>query len=288
MTTPLLRWVGSKRRLAPTIGPRLLSALAGGGRYYEPFAGSLALFLWLRGEGWRGAATLSDACEPLIGMYRAVHRGGAVVETIAREAAQLDADAARVGAEAVYDSAKALFNEHLPGKPGYRPACPYQAARFLFLNRRCFNGLWRQGPGGEFNVAWGGPERKTAMPSAEELAAFAGALEGATLLTSDFASVLNEVDAGDVVYADPPYNGTYTGYSAPFGPRDQERLAAALKGAVARGATVVASNADTEYVRALYSSWATVEEIELTYLVGGRKGRRPEAKELLITAGGGA
>jgi DNA adenine methylase len=284
VTTPLLRWVGSKRRLAPSIGPRLLSSLQGSGRYFEPFAGSLALFLWLRSNGWKGPAILSDACEPLIVTYQAIQHDHLAVDEMLRQLAEGEKATPATERAAFYAETRRRFN--VRPRLGWLPSDPFQAGRLIYLNRRCFNGLYRTNAKGEFNTDFGGEARKTPMPTAEELGALAGELANATLRCSDFAAVVEEAAEGDVVYADPPYNGTYTGYSAPFGPRDQERLAAALKGAVARGATVVASNADTEYVRALYQPWATVEELELTYLVGGRKGRRPEAKELLITGGG--
>jgi DNA adenine methylase len=261
---PLLRWVGGKRRLAPAIGPRLLSALASGGRYFEPFVGSAAIFLWLRAQGWRGRAVLSDACAPLIGMYQEVRGSPAMVADC------LGKHAGSPNSEEVYLGLRQRFNTEIRGGGAQ------QAARFLWLNRRCFNGLWRTDARGLFNVAWGGPERKTAMPSGEELAAFAGALEGVDLRACDF---------GAVVYCDPPYNGTFAGYSSRFDAPEQGRLAAELRAAAGRGAFVVTSNADTEYVRALYGAWARIEYLELTYLVGGKKGRRPAAREVLITAG---
>jgi DNA adenine methylase len=294
VSAPILRWVGSKRRLAPAIGPRLLSSLAGGGRYYEPFAGSLALFLWLREKGWKGAATLSDACEPLINTYREIASwpgevaGHLAVYPSLESQWERGAELGGKGRRGLYEHIRAEFNNPWYRLERWEPAwATAQAARLIYLNRRCFNGLYRTNAKGEFNTDFGGEARKTPMPTAEELSLFASSLSGAELRCSDFAAVVSEATEGDVVYADPPYNGTYTGYSASFGPKDQGRLAEALKGAVERGARVVTSNADTEYVRALYASWATVEELDLTYLVGGKKGRRPQAKELLISAGGG-
>jgi DNA adenine methylase len=281
--TPLLRWVGSKRRLAPTIGPRLLAALAAGGRYFEPFLGSGALFLWLREQGWRGEAVLSDACAPLIETYRAIFsRPAAVADWLEHFEREARKGINALEAERYYNEVKTSLNLDICTVP---LGGSHLAACVIWVNRRCFNGLWRTDARGNFNVAWGGPGRKTPMPSAEELEAFGAELRGADLRSGDFAAVVREAGRGDVVYTDPPYNGVYKGYSAPFGPREQGALVEALKGAVARGAFVVASNADTPYVRALYT-WASVEELDLTSLVGGKAGRRPAAKELLITAGG--
>lgn len=286
---PILRWVGSKRALAGIIGPKILEALAAGGRYFEPFLGSAAIYLWLWAQGWRGRAVLSDACVPLMGLYRAIQRGGEVVKTIALEAASIDQDAQHHRApEEIYGAIRELFNAHLPGRPGYRVACPYQAARFIYLNRRCFNGLWRQGPRGEFNVAWGG-ERKTPMPTIEELQTFSEAIQGVETLLyeGDFEAALYgaSAGAGDVIYCDSPYNGSYAGYSARFGPKEQERLAGVLKLAHQRGAAVFTSNADTPYIRALYSSWATeIEPIPIVYRVGGKGERRQTTNEVLISA----
>lgn len=271
---PLLRWVGGKRALAPIIGPKILEALASGGRYFEPFLGSAAIYLWLVAQGWRGRAVLSDACAALIQTYRAIWSQADLVSGLLDVFEELEREAQ--DHKAYYLAIRKDFNAG-------GASSAVQAARMLWLNRRCFNGLWRQGPGGEFNVAWGG-ERKTPMPTDDELQGFAAAIKWADLRTCSFEVPISEAGAGDVIYADSPYNGDYAGYSARFGPREHGELAACLKQAVERGATVFASNANTPYVRAVYSGWAEIEEIPVVYKVGGKGERREETSEVLITA----
>jgi DNA adenine methylase len=178
---------------------------------------------------------------------------------------------------------KGCLNRHLAGKLALTPAA--LAASFLYLNRRGFNGLWRTNLLGRMNVPWGG-ERTTPLPSLGQLAAFSGALKGATLRCCDFEAVLAEVRFGDVVYADPPYAGAFTGYAGRFDTGDQRRLRDALRAAWERGATIFTTNADHPLVRELYDGHPFRREpLGAHYAIGGRRERRASARELLITAG---
>src|SRR6185295_15939056 len=107
--------------------------------------------------------------------------------------------------EGVYGAVKSLFNATLRRRP---KTDPVQVARFLYLNYRGFNGLFRTNRQGEYNVAFGGL-RKTPLPTLAVLTSVSQALQGAELFCSDFAPRLSEAGPGDVVYADPPYNGTF-------------------------------------------------------------------------------
>ncbi len=279
----LFRWVGAKGWLASHLASRLLPLLARGGRYFEPFAGSLRLYFTLRAHGWRGPALLSDVLTPLVAAYRGVRKAAHVV---AQALAELAADEADMEREGLYYVIRELFNAHLPGRPGYRPACPYQAARFIYLNLRCFNALCRTNQSGEMNAPWGG-ERTRPLPSLAFLQEVATALEAAELRDCDFEEALLQAGPGAVVYADPPYDGAFVGYAASFSDADQERLRDALLACYRRGAAVYASNASSPLIRRLYNGapWR-IEELKTVYRVGGPKGSRKATTELLITTEG--
>jgi DNA adenine methylase len=292
----LLKWVGSKQRLALPLGQRVLEALVqGGGAYYEPFAGSLAVFFRVWAHGWRGRAFLSDHLKTLIDCYLAIREAP---KEVARELAALgsvrespterggqgvsrktrgggDAGASSLGplaAEEDYYATREAFNR-AQGSPSL------QAARFLYLNHRGFNGLYRTNRRGEMSVPWGGARREP-LPSPAALARVSQALEGAGLEACDFASAIARAGQGDVVYADPPYDGGYCEYSGRFHLKDQERLAAALYDAHRRGAQILASNRDTPRVRALYGPPFLLQPLEIAHIVGGSRSR---VRELLIT-----
>lgn len=272
---PILRWCGGKARLARYVAQRVLEAWRPGGTYYEPFLGGAAVFLYLRAHSFTAPAVLSDALYPLIDLY-------AAVADSPREVALYLQDIAQAGAtKAYYLHIRQVFNERTfaQGSEFYR-----QAARLLYLNHRGFNGLYRTNQKGELNTPWGG-DRRTPLPSRADLDALAQALEGARLRCSDFEATISKAGPGDVVYADPPYAGTYTGYAGGFSEADQRRLRDALLAAHQRGAAVLASNRDCEEVRELYGPPFSIEGMELAYTIGGKGARRERTKEVLISAG---
>jgi DNA adenine methylase len=137
----------------------------------------------------------------------------------------------------------------------------WTAAHLLWLLKHDFNGLFRENNSGGFNVPIGSWERPPKPPTPEALRSVARSLQAVSVIwTGDFDYLVNRAEKGDQVYADPPYvpltaTASFTAYSrGGFTLADQTRLADALVRAAQRGATVVASNSDTEIVRELYGA----------------------------------
>lgn len=263
---PLLKWAGGKRRFARVHGDALFArVLERGGRLVEPFAGGAALSLHLGLAG----TVLSDVEEDLVTTYRVVRdRHEELATLLALMSGQVDRD----------------------GYYRVRAAVPTSelevAARLVFLNRLCFNGLYRKNRRGEFNVPYGGRARP--LPGTERLREVSRALRGFDLRCADFEEVLIHAGDGDVVYADPPYWGVFSDYGAAgFGRGDHERLAGALRGAAGRGAEFYLHNSDTELVRGLYGGWCELLAVEESRSVSATAGGRAPVGCLLITARGG-
>ena len=164
--------------------PRLLESLPPDfDRYVEPFAGSACLFFSLRPE----QAVLGDINSELINTYVEVR--DRVEEVIGK------LNSLRRG-ESHYYRMRAINPDSLPR--------PDRAARFIYLNRFCFNGLYRTNLQGQFNVPYGGA-RSGLIPSAESLRDCAEVLHGATLMDASFEETMRVVRQGDFVYLDPPY-----------------------------------------------------------------------------------
>ena len=128
----------------------------------------------------------------------------------------------------------------------------------------CFNGLYRENRNGLFNTPYG--DRRAALPTVADIVAFAGHFAHADVRPGwDFEDVIVEAEAGDVIFADPPYDGDVTAFTsyvaAPFGPEAQARLRDALERAATRGAACVTTNADTPRIRDLYAGWQ-IEPVE--------------------------
>jgi DNA adenine methylase len=108
-------------------------------------------------------------------------------------------------------------------------------------------------------------------------------LQNVELRCCDFSGPISEAKEGDVIYADPPYEGTYQNYAGCFTASDQARLRNSLRKAYERGATIIASNSDTANIRTLYQGFQ-LESIATQYRVGGIQEKRKEVRELLIGA----
>jgi DNA adenine methylase len=267
---PLLKWVGSKRKLAALIGRQTRAAMGRKGRYIEPFIGGGSVFFWLRPE----QSIIADVVPELVGTYRAIMT---IPGDVSRALNSLSKEASTKEA---YLEVRRAFNA--TRKPGEAIPDPMQAARFLFINRRGFNGLWRTNKLGACNVPWGG-ERTDALPSAEDLRIISQALQSTDIRHADFNEVIACAGKHDVIYADPPYAGTFTGYAGGFSDQDQHRLAKSLKDAVKRGAIVYVSNSDHPLVREAYGSFLRTMTVEQYHAVGATGDRRRKVKELLLT-----
>lgn len=231
---PLVRYVGGKTWLVPLIrsGFREWLAAAPGRHYVEPFFGGGAVGLFI---GWPDTIA-NDVSPNLIELYRAVQlRPHDVATWLEWYARNHD-----------YYEARDDYNSPVTRTTETR------AALLLYLLARCFNGILRVNRKGEFNVPVGDVKIPN-DPTADELRAFSVATHQWHWTCQDFEPVVDQARAGDLVFADPPYAGTFTGYTAGgFGAKDQVRLADALRRAVDRGVAVAHTNADTPEIRALY------------------------------------
>lgn len=230
--TPILKWPGGKRWFREKF-----SAIAPANykNYIEPFLGSGSIFFALQPE----KAILSDVNGELIATYRAIRDDWrAVRKKLVEHQRNHDSDYYY----AVRDS-----------KP--RSAHGW-AARMLYLNRTCFNGIYRVNLNGEFNVPVG--TKTNVLLETDDFEGIASSLKCAKLLNKDFEKVIDMADKGDLIFADPPYtvrhnfNGFVKYNENLFAWEDQKRLARALKRAVDRGAFVISTNAYHRSVKELY------------------------------------
>jgi DNA adenine methylase len=260
-TKPILKWAGGKRWLVPLIAPAIHARLqTTGGRYVEPFlgGGAIALDLGLP------KMIVGDVCADLINFYLTVRQYPKQVSWA------LDTMIKKGIDEATYYQVR--------DAPQRSPI--FAAARFLYLNKLCHGGLYRVNKQGQYNVPYGKYE-SPAIPIEEAFHAVASAFSDAGIAVRGFEETLSLVRAGDVVYCDPPYYKTFTGYSAVgFTDQDQQDLATMLKECVDKGAQIIASNSDHPRVRELYE-WAFVTPIAERHAIN-RNGADRDGKAAVL------
>jgi len=235
---PILKWAGGKSRLAHQIQTAFAQPCTG--TYYEPFLGSAAVYLHLKAAGKIDRAVLADINPKLVAVHKAVRDD---VDGVLRELAALPEEDWR---DRYYDVREAYNEGPWDGIA--------HAARFLWLNRAGFNGLYRENRSGKFNVPLGS-YAKLRFPDADHFRAVSSMLADAEIVCADFAEILARAGEDDHVYCDPPYvpltpTASFTGYcSAPFGIQEQRDLARSAQKAAMLGARVVLSNHDLPVVR---------------------------------------
>lgn len=259
---PLFRWAGSKRKLLSNIRARFPTDY---GTYHEPFCGSACLFFDVLPK----AATLADMNHDLISAYQSIKDSPIeVAEALARLEVTKDN----------YYYVRSLLPENL--------TLSDRAARFIFLNRLCFNAVYRTNKLGHFNVPMGTKTGK--MPGLTAILDISQALMGANLMCADFTDSLSSVSANDLVYLDPPYSKPGSRSRGEYGPdsfhyNDIDRLVGLLTHLDSIGANFILSYSDCEVIRsALKDDWQ-IESISVRRHVAGFSSHRKIVDALIVT-----
>jgi DNA adenine methylase len=262
--TPFLKWAGGKGRLLPQFAPHFPTECA---TYYEPFCGGGAVFF----DRAPQRAVLADINPELVNVYACVR------DNVEDVIALLSDHAGRHNHDHYY-----AIRDRQPGT-----MTPVErAARLIYLNHTCFNGLYRENANGGFNVPLG-RYTKPAICDAPNLRAASFALRTATILHAPFWEVLTLPQSGDLVYLDPPYhplNATshFTSYSRhPFGTAEQMRLRDAFADLARRGVRAMLSNSDTPFTRDLYRDFRIIT-ITAARNINSRADRRGKITEILV------
>ena len=259
---PFVKWVGGKRSILPDLLGRLPERFSA---YSEPFVGGGALFFAMRAAGYHQPATLSDINERLVATYQVVRDDvEALIDLLGFHAENHDADYYRM---ARVD----LLTETDPLKV---------AAWLIYLNKTCFNGVYRVNKANMFNMALGTLDA-SAVLDADNLRQVSAVLQGVDIVHRDFTDV--EPQPGELVYLDPPYDRTYAKYtSSGFDESLQVQVAELCRSIDDAGGYFLASNADTALIRSLYADFV-IEEVFASRNVSRVGHQRGRVGELLIS-----
>lgn len=273
--SPFVKWAGGKSQLLDSYKqyfPRTIE-----GRYIEPFVGGGAVFFHLYTAGvLRGEIFLNDLNRELINCYKVIKDN---VEELIEALEEHDAHKT--------DKSYYYRVRDWDRAPGFAQRSDVErAARTIFLNRTCYNGLYRVNRKGQFNVPYGGYKNPTIL-DAQNLRAVRRALQRVTLDNEDFSTCLNYAEADDFVYLDPPYHpasvtSNFTKYTKEdFGEEDQARLLSDFVRLNEMRCRVMLSNSDTDLVRRLYSDF-TIIEIKAPRAISRKTSKLEDVAELII------
>ncbi len=263
---PFLKWAGGKRQLLKQYSP-FFPGREDIQRYYEPFLGSAAVFFHLQPND----ACLADVNENLVEVYQVVqHDVGRLIEILGQ-----------------YHNDEKEFYRVRSQNP-VELSRVERAARLIYLNKTCYNGLYRENKKGEFNVPFG-RYKNPAICDPARLRTASKALQMVKLKVADFEEVVVSARMGDFVYFDPPYaplssTSNFTSYNRlGFNMDDQQRLAATFDHLTSEACSVMLSNSSTPLVHELYEGKGyRLIEIKARRFINSKADGRGPVTELLI------
>lgn len=263
---PFLKWAGGKSYLLPEIRARIPKAYD---KYFEPFLGAGAVFFGLAPQ----RAILGDVNAEVINAFQMVKSQiDPLIESLLK-----------------HRHTKKYFYalREIDRKPDYWTYTDIEkASRLMYLNKTCFNGLYRVNSRGEFNVPFGDYEKPRVVDE-ENLRLCHQALQNAELRTCSYLDLEAEIQANDFVYLDPPYaplspTANFAGYTKDgFSPKDQMELAEFCKRLDKRGVKFLLSNSHTEFIVDLYSGFK-LETVEAPRAINSRSDKRGKVLEVLV------
>ncbi len=240
-------------------------------RYFEPFLGSGAVFFFVRENMHPRESFLSDNTVDLVNCFKMVRdKLDGLLDLLVCYRSR--------HSEGHYYATRAADSATL--SPLER------AARFLYLNKTCFNGLYRVNAKGQFNVPMGSYNDPNIV-NEDALRRASRLLQGVCVEEHDFAEAVSRASSGDFVYLDPPYHplsstASFTGYTpSPFSEDAQRRLCSVYRELDNKGCLLAQSNSDTEFIRGLYSGFR-IETVMARRAINSDASKRGPISELVI------
>lgn len=269
LVQPFLKWAGGKRQLWPSIQKYIPPAF---GTYYEPFVGAGAVLFSLQPE----RAVINDINPELMNCYRIIRDlSPYLIEDLKKHRNE----------EAYFYRIRGLDRkQRLDALSAVE-----RASRMIYLNKTCFNGLFRVNRSGQFNVPFG-RYQKPEIINPEVITAVSKFLNGheVDMLNTDYRQALATARRGDFVYLDPPYDpvsltASFTAYNPQrFGKSEQKELRNVFEELTLRGCLVMMSNASTAYIEALYGGDYNMVKVSANRNINCNGEGRKKIDEFLI------
>ena len=269
--SPVLKWAGGKTQLLEELMSKVPQTY---NTYFEPFIGAGALFLSLKPK----SAVINDTNEQLINLYQQLKHSPSEIISIVSSLDEVACD------KNYYYKIRERYNQKITSKE-LDPEC---AALMIWINKHCFNGLYRVNSQGFFNVPYNNKVTGKSLDkdNVEAISRFLKE-QNVTILCSDFENACKKVSPGDFVYLDSPYvpessSADFTDYTKTgFSYEDHDRLSDLFVRLDKLGAYVMLSNNDVPLVRELYREY-NIEPLEVKRLINRNAAKR-SGKEVIVT-----
>lgn len=263
---PFLRWAGGKSRITKLLADYVPEKY---NRYWEPFLGSGALYFYLRPN----KAYLSDSNSALVDCYKHVSEYPEKIFNKLQEYRKRTSEDYYYEVRDLYNKSKSSIE---------------QSARFIYINKSNFNGIFRVNEKGKYNVPYG-HKKSLAFPSLDEFKEISKLLKSATINNYSFDNIKNKktLKPNDFIYLDPPYpplttTSYFTHYTAErFTWDDQQKVANLANELAEKGCFIMISNSDVPKIRELYRDWNKYKLPVVRWVAAN--GKRHKVNELVIT-----
>lgn len=288
---PILKWAGGKGQMLPYIRNSFPDGFGTSIRkYVEPFIGGGAVFFDLYNSNLIDEAILTDNNQELVLLYNTIkYEPNAVINKLS-DIESIYIPSSTEKRKEFYYKARDDFNANRRNK--YTNLDPERAALIIFINRTCFNGLYRVNSKGGFNVPQGSYKNPKILNS-ENIYQVSDALQIAKIIHGDFSLICNQIDDSYFVYYDPPYRplsktSSFNAYSGAFDDSEQRRLAEQFAALNDKGIQQMLSNSDPlsasgdDFFEKLYSEF-DINKVEASRMINATASKRGKIFELLIT-----
>ena len=269
---PFVKWAGGKRQIIDKLKEFVPKEF---NTYYEPFVGGGALLFELSPK----SAVINDSNKELMNIYTCIKDE----EKFVKMCQELNHYETKHSEEFYYD-----IRDKDKNKEKYEKIVDYKkAARTIYLNKACFNGLYRVNSKGEFNVPFN-KKNKVNTYDSQNLGIIHSYFNfnDVKILCTDFEEAVRDAKSGDFIYFDPPYDSdteTFNSYTEEgFKKQDQVRLANCFKELASRGCFVMLSNHNTELVNKLYKDY-NIHVIKAKRVINSKGNKRGSVEEVIIT-----
>lgn len=268
--TPFVKWVGGKRQLLNEIIPRMPKKI---NKYYEPFVGGGALFMELQNE----ETIINDISTELIEAYKTIRDYPNELMNLL----DIHEEEHQKNPKEYFYKVRAWDRE-----PGWlNKDSITKSARMLYLNKSCFNGMYRVNKKGQFNVPFNNKEKVITYYKENILSLSDYLQKNVSIYNKDFEEVVKTAKAGDFIFFDPPYDvlkkDGFDSYNPNgFGIEGQKRLAKVVHELSSRGCYVMLTNHDTKLINELYQDF-NIDVVDAKRMINSNPNKRT-GKEVII------